>query len=566
MVVCQYFLRGQCKFGDNCRNEHPRQQGGGGGGGGSTGGGGSFGNLTWSNPNRGTTGGSGGDQTSFSFSVDSMTKDLTPQIDKPMWPLSSYGPAKFEPNLLQGLDESPEELRVRAKMALQAKNPNEYVTYESNKIAAAEQVYNNARSNIQQAYEQATKQSPLRSLVQSNKMPLFGNKPAFGSSGFGGATTTTTNTTSTPSAFGQPSFGQTGFGRSAPAPSAFGQPSTTTTTTSAFGQPSSTTTTGAFGQPMQQPQSTSAFGTTGFGQASQSGIIKPASGAFGSVANTTTSAFGGGGSSIGGGGGFSAFAGQPSAFGLGASAGSGNTTGGSAFGQPSAFSAFAPQQQQPPPAQQQQPAQSVFGAFGQPQAPAPSSFGSAPQQQQQPTSGFGAPPQQQPQAFNNPLEPRQPPSPFASVVQPAPQQRQPATGFSAFASVQPQQQPASGLSAFGTVMAQGHPPPNTSTFGASAWGASAAFSGSGGGSSNSNNSKKPHSGPPDFAAILEHVNPTCNPGRSPSGLYKAGATPYDQQLPPNYVEVVPKAALEAFGKKRFEWGDVPEWVPPLEMR
>ncbi|KAI0650889.1 hypothetical protein C8Q79DRAFT_411655 [Trametes meyenii] len=24
MVVCQYFLRGTCKFGNNCRYEHPR--------------------------------------------------------------------------------------------------------------------------------------------------------------------------------------------------------------------------------------------------------------------------------------------------------------------------------------------------------------------------------------------------------------------------------------------------------------------------------------------------------------------------------------------------------------
>ena len=26
-VVCQYFLRGECKFGDRCRNEHPRTTG-----------------------------------------------------------------------------------------------------------------------------------------------------------------------------------------------------------------------------------------------------------------------------------------------------------------------------------------------------------------------------------------------------------------------------------------------------------------------------------------------------------------------------------------------------------
>jgi nucleoporin NUP42 len=58
-----------------------------------------------------------------------MTKDLTANVDKPTWPLSSYGPAKYEPTLLGGLDESPEELRLRAATALQASNANEYVRW-----------------------------------------------------------------------------------------------------------------------------------------------------------------------------------------------------------------------------------------------------------------------------------------------------------------------------------------------------------------------------------------------------------------------------------------------------
>jgi len=57
-----------------------------------------------------------------------MTHDLTPQVDKPIWPLSSYGAAKHEPTLISGLDESPEELRFRAVIALQAGNINEYVS------------------------------------------------------------------------------------------------------------------------------------------------------------------------------------------------------------------------------------------------------------------------------------------------------------------------------------------------------------------------------------------------------------------------------------------------------
>jgi len=58
-----------------------------------------------------------------------MKSDLS--SDKPIWPLSCYGPAKFEPNVLAGLDESMEELRVRAALALNAGNSNEYVSPDS---------------------------------------------------------------------------------------------------------------------------------------------------------------------------------------------------------------------------------------------------------------------------------------------------------------------------------------------------------------------------------------------------------------------------------------------------
>lgn len=48
---------------------------------------------------------------------------------------------------------------------------------------------------------------------------------------------------------------------------------------------------------------------------------------------------------------------------------------------------------------------------------------------------------------------------------------------------------------------------------------------------------------------------------------------YDN-LPPNYLELVPKPVREAFEASKFEWGfggkevsvGVPEWVPPVELR
>lgn len=61
-------------------------------------------------------------------SIDVLKGDLTPLIDKPIWPLSSYAPAKYEPILLGGLDESPEELRFRAFSANQSGAFTEYVS------------------------------------------------------------------------------------------------------------------------------------------------------------------------------------------------------------------------------------------------------------------------------------------------------------------------------------------------------------------------------------------------------------------------------------------------------
>lgn len=56
-----------------------------------------------------------------------MGRDLRPGVEKPLWGLSSYGPAKLEPNLISGLDMSFEELRLNAVMALQSNTVAEYV-------------------------------------------------------------------------------------------------------------------------------------------------------------------------------------------------------------------------------------------------------------------------------------------------------------------------------------------------------------------------------------------------------------------------------------------------------
>jgi nucleoporin NUP42 len=354
---------------------------------------------------------------------------------------------------------------------------------------------------------------------------------------FGSGASSAFGNTATTSAFSQPAFGQSTFGQPQPTQpaSAFVQPtqtafgqSTTATTPSVFGQPQSTQPAPSFGQSaFAQPQQPSAFG-----QASQpqSSLIKPATGAFGSLTGSgTTNAFGGGG--------FSAFSGQPSAFGAGATNTPAAQAGGSVFGQ-STFGA----------APAAVPAQtSVFGApvttsaFG-----APSAFGVL--SPQQPVSAFGgtafgAQTRSQPvSAFNTQNQSTPLPNTFSNLANAA---------SSAFAP-----QPAS--SAFGGLSSTSLEVPKVaSAFSAqplSAFPMSSPSTSSSFPAANSNNNKgKSVVGPPDFA-------------NAKSG-YQPGATPYDQQLPPDYMSaVLPPLVLETFKAQKFEWGKVPEWVPPLELR
>ena len=88
-----------------------------------------------------------------------MTKDFDVKADKPSWPLSSYGPAKHEKNLLPSLDESFEELRFKAATASRNGNINEYVrcflyTYSNDSLTVWEKVsiraecFRKCRSNL----------------------------------------------------------------------------------------------------------------------------------------------------------------------------------------------------------------------------------------------------------------------------------------------------------------------------------------------------------------------------------------------------------------------------------
>jgi nucleoporin NUP42 len=51
--------------------------------------------------------------------------------------------------------------------------------------------------------------------------------------------------------------------------------------------------------------------------------------------------------------------------------------------------------------------------------------------------------------------------------------------------------------------------------------------------------------------------------RSP---YKPDIDKYDAMLPSNYLQLLPQAVKAAFESKKFTWGNVPEWIPPKELR
>ncbi|KAF2155330.1 hypothetical protein K461DRAFT_292200 [Myriangium duriaei CBS 260.36] len=389
--VCEFFLQGRCKFGDNCKFEHPVAQSGSNSN--------RFASLSGQNALRGRSN-NAKDDLPYNLSRDLVVADM--KEERPQWPFSAYGPGKDAPRQLFGgfpIEQSPEEMRVLYYLAQASGNPQTAVQGEQELFQRmsqqVEKIINDPDGAIQYILD-GDKEHPNRrdlnllpgqanSTGNSNPFSQSKSTSAFGQPSSLG--------TSSGSAFGQPS---TPFG-GAGATSAFGQPSQPSMS-SAFGQPSQMGAKPAFGQP-SQPSAGSAFG-----QPSQLG----GSSAFGQPSQPATASPFGQPSQIGGG---SAF-GKPS--GLGTSG---------AFGQPSSLG-----QSRSPFGQPSQPSstfsnQQSSGGFGQPSQPIQSSpFATAAQQNQQTNtgsgfgqSGFG----QQPQASQNPFggAAQNQQSPFATASQ-----------------------------------------------------------------------------------------------------------------------------------------------------
>jgi nucleoporin NUP42 len=225
------------------------------------------------------------------------------------------------------------------------------------------------------------------------------------------------------------------------------------------------------------------------------------------------------------------------------------TSPGSVFGQ-SAFSG---------PGSGAQPGQSPFGtasptnsAFGRPSAFSPTSgsggFGQAPPfgVTNNTTSAFGQPTSASASAFGqSSTSPTT--SPFGQPVSNTSTFGQPTSAFG---------QPAAGASAFSPGAATtpfGQP---TSAFGARAPVQQSAFGQAVSPASPSGpiGGPKPHakSGAPDFA--------------NARSTYRPGLDPYDALLPANYSSLLPDNVRAAFMAPRFSWDNVPDWIPPLDMR
>ncbi|KAJ1723853.1 Nucleoporin-like protein 2, partial [Coemansia erecta] len=150
MPVCQYFLQGKCSFGNRCRNEHPQSRPSAFGQsasqniiqGGSTPTSNRF--STFSSPGFGNqtssfssfaSKGAPAAKESSGLSADALSRGIS---DRPMWKLSCFGPMYNKPNIMNGTDISPEEMRMDYMQAA-----------SSNQLDACERKYQQLESEVE---------------------------------------------------------------------------------------------------------------------------------------------------------------------------------------------------------------------------------------------------------------------------------------------------------------------------------------------------------------------------------------------------------------------------------
>ncbi|KAL4980405.1 hypothetical protein BDW66DRAFT_125152 [Aspergillus desertorum] len=246
MVVCTYFQQGRCKFGDRCKNEHPRSQqtftGGNRFGALAAGGGfnsrGSFGQNQQSKQ----------EPANYGVTAEDIKADLTAGKGRPDWIFSCYGPGRNAPRQLFGgpqREQSFEELRLRHYEAAATGNPGSAIQEAENMykeaVSQMEIILKNLNAAVKYVVDGANEHPNRIDVTKGDTGPGAGQTSAFGQSS-------------------APAFQASGFSQQSPAQPAFGQPS--------LGQPS------GFGQPSALGAS-SGFGKPAFGQTSQPSFGQP---------------------------------------------------------------------------------------------------------------------------------------------------------------------------------------------------------------------------------------------------------------------------------------------------
>ncbi|KAI8776367.1 nucleoporin protein 2 [Biomphalaria glabrata] len=157
MPVCQFFLEGRCRYGERCRNEHPR--GGvqrnlfGGGGGGerkitfrdSFNNAGQNEKYKWSSSNQQYQATS---QSSLDV-VSNLPKEMETFESSKMWPLTCIGLEGYTKSLPDFVDTSFEELRLAAYQALKENN---FKTFVSSVVKCSAVLLHSIKSRVHLVY------------------------------------------------------------------------------------------------------------------------------------------------------------------------------------------------------------------------------------------------------------------------------------------------------------------------------------------------------------------------------------------------------------------------------
>ncbi|KIK64864.1 hypothetical protein GYMLUDRAFT_258825 [Collybiopsis luxurians FD-317 M1] len=111
------------------------------------------------------------------FTPQTILEDITLGKGKPLWPLSSYGPARYKDTIIGGLDVSPEELRVEAWEAVRKGKIDSYVKYEGEWASGCDGVFNafkeSAHLNNSSSTSSAFPSSPLPAFASGSSFPPY---------------------------------------------------------------------------------------------------------------------------------------------------------------------------------------------------------------------------------------------------------------------------------------------------------------------------------------------------------------------------------------------------------